>query len=205
MDEKGKKNKKDKKDKKDKKSNKEKKDLKVKRIGFLKRYKLLRYKLSRYKLRKYKLKEKDDELGYPDGIYQKLFKVCYIHPIGIFAGIYYGSPLATILSIMLSLTSINYWRYPLITSIRRTIDMIVAFTAISYHIYLSLSTENKILCMGLLILGAMMYPISLVINTYGYHQIGYIFHCFIHIFVLMGAIFTYRDYYIRRNSEAQKV
>ena len=123
----------DKKDKKGKKNNKVKKDLKVKRIGFLKRY-----KLSRYKLRKYKLKEKDDELGYPDGIYQKLFKICYIHPIGIFAGIYYGSPLATILSIMLSLTSINYWRYPLITSIRRTIDMIVAFTAISYHIYLSL-------------------------------------------------------------------
>ena len=200
MDKKGKK---DKKVKKNKKTSK--KDLKVKRIGFLRKYKLSRYKLSRYKLRKYKLKEKDDELGYPDGLYQKLFKVCYIHPIGIFAGIYYGSPLATILSIMLSLTSINYWRYPLITSIRRTIDMIVAFTAISYHIYLSLSTENKILCMGLLILGAMMYPISLVINTYGYHQIGYIFHCFIHIFVLMGAVFTYRDYYIRRNSEAQKV
>ena len=203
MDKKVKKSNKVKKNKKDKKTSK--KDLKVKRIGFLKRYKLLRYKLSRYKLRKYKLKEKDDELGYPDGIYQKLFKVCYIHPIGIFAGLYYGSPLATILSIMLSLTSINYWRYPLITSIRRTIDMIVAFTAISYHIYLSLSTENKILCMGLLILGAMMYPISLVINTYGYHQIGYIFHCLIHVFVSMGAVFTYRDYYIRRNSEAQKV
>ena len=181
-----------------------KKDKKVKSFGFLKRYKtglrkLMLHKLRKYKLRKYKLKEKDDELGYPDGIYQKVFKVCYIHPIGIFAGIYYGSPLATILSIMLSLTSINYWRYPLITSIRRTIDMIVAFTAITYHIYLSLSTENKILCIGLLILGSIMYPISLVINTYGYHQIGYIFHCFIHIFVLMGAVFTYRDYYIRKN------
>lgn len=175
--------------KKDKKSNKVKKDLKVNRIGFLKRY----------RLKKYKLKEKDDELGYPDGIYQNVLRICCIHPLCILAGLYYGSPLATILATMLSLTSINYWRYPLITSIRRTIDMIVAFTAISYHIYLSLSTTNKILCLGLLILGTIMYPISLIINTYGYHQIGYIFHCLLHVFVTMGAIFTYRDYYIRKN------
>ena len=186
--------------KKEKKSNKVKKDLKVKRIGFLRKY-----KLSRYKLKKYKLKEKDDELGYPDGLYQNVLRICCIHPLCILAGLYYGSTLATILATMLSLTSINYWRYPLITSIRRTIDMVVAFTAISYHIYLSLSTTNKILCLGLLILGTIMYPISLIINTYGYHQIGYIFHCLLHVFVTMGAIFTYRDYYIRRNSETQMV
>jgi len=171
---------------------------------FLKKYKLVKNKLKKYKLRKYKLKEKDDELGYPDGIYQKVLKICFIHPFCILAGLYFqSSPIATILATMLSLTSINYWRYPLITSIRRTIDMVVAFIAVSYHIYLSLSTKNKLLCISLLLLGSIMYPISLVINTYGYHQIGYIFHCLIHVFVSMGAIFTYRDYYIRKKNAEQ--
>ena len=164
---------------------------------------LKKTKSGKYKLRKYKLKESDVDLGYPDGLYQTVFKVCYIHPIGIAAGLYYGSPLATILSIMLSLTSFNYWRYPLITSMRRTIDMIVAFTAVSYHIYLSLSTINKMLCVSLLLLGSIMYPISLILNNFQYHQIGCICHCLIHVFVMFGAIFTYRDYYIRKKNDIQ--
>ena len=182
------------------------KDKKVRKVKKVKKTKgkLRLFKRKLRFIRKYKLKEKDKELGYPDGIYQKVFKICCIHPIGVLAGVYYSSSIATIiatvLATMLSLSSINYWRNPLVSSIRRTIDMIVAFTAISYHIYLSLSTTNKILCLGLILLGAMMYPISLVINHCGYHQIGYIFHCLIHVFVMIGAIFTYRDYYIRKKN-----
>jgi hypothetical protein len=190
------------KDKKEK-SDKKKSYKKVKKVKKTKG-KLRLFKRKLRFIRKYKLKEKDEELGYPDGIYQKVFKICCIHPIGVLAGVYYSSSiatiLATVLATMLSLSSINYWRNPLVSSIRRTIDMIVAFTAISYHIYLSLSTTNKILCLGLILLGAMMYPISLVINHCGYHQIGYIFHCLIHVFVMIGAIFTYRDYYIRKKN-----
>jgi hypothetical protein len=188
------------KDKKEK-SDKKKSYKKVKKVKKTKG-KLRLFKRKLRFIRKYKLKEKDEELGYPDGIYQKVFKICCIHPIGVLAGVYYSSSiatiLATVLATMLSLSSINYWRNPLVSSIRRTIDMIVAFTAISYHIYLSLSTTNKILCLGLILLGAMMYPISLAINHCGYHQIGYIFHCLIHVFVMIGAIFTYRDYYNRK-------
>ena len=197
-------------DDKDKKVKKGKSDKKksYKKVKRVKKGKLRLFKRKLRFIRKYKLKEKDEELGYPDGIYQKVFKICYIHPIGVLAGVYYSSSvstiLATILATMLSLSSINYWRNPLVSSIRRTIDMIVAFTAISYHIYLSLSTTNRILCLGLILLGAMMYPISLVINHCGYHQIGYIFHCLIHVFVCMGAILTYRDYYIRKKNTVDK-
>ena len=167
---------------------------------FLKKYKLNKNKLKKYKLRKYKLKDTDVDLGYPDGLYQNVFKVCFIHPFCIFAGAYYNSPIATILATMLSMTSFNYWRYPLVKSIRRIIDMIVAFTAIPYHIYLSLSTTNRLLCTGLLLLGSIMYPISLIFNKWQYHHIGCICHCLLHVFVSMGAIFTYRDYYIRKKN-----
>ena len=139
----------------------------------------------------------DNELGYPDGLYQYIYKMCFLHSINISAGLYYNHKVGTTMSIMLCFTSFNYWRYPLIKSKRRTFDMVVANICVPYHIYISFFTKNKLLCSGLLITGGIMYPISFVFYNKKKPKIGAICHCLLHLFVILGASFTYRDYYLQ--------
>jgi hypothetical protein len=85
-----------------------------------------------------------DYLGYPDGIYQYIFNTAlFVHPTHIHTGFYYGMNKCGVMGLALYTTSLNYWRYPLMNSTRRTIDMIVAKSSIAYHLYLSLYTSNK--------------------------------------------------------------
>jgi hypothetical protein len=143
-----------------------------------------------------------DELGYPDGIYQYIYNMCFLHSINIFTSFYYGQKFCGLLGMMLCFTSFNYWKYPLIKSKRRTVDMVVANIAISYHIYLSFFTKNRVLCSGLLITGSSMYPISIVINDkYKNYEIAAFCHCLLHLFIIMGVSFTYRDYYLQNTIE----
>ena len=135
----------------------------------------------------------DDELGYPDGLYQYIYKMCFLHPINIFAGFYYGNPIGGAMGVALFVTSLNYWRYPLVKSYRRTIDMVVAFISVPYHIYLSSKTTNKLLCMGPLVFGSVMYPVSIFLCKYKYFGTGAFCHCFLHLSVIAGVSFTYWD------------
>ena len=135
----------------------------------------------------------DDELGYPDGLYQYIYKMCFLHPINICAGFYYGNPIGGAMGVALFGTSLNYWRYPLVKLYRRTIDMVVAFISVPYHIYLSSKTTNKLLCMGPLVFGSVMYPVSIFLCKYKYFGTGAFCHCFLHLSVIAGVSFTYRD------------
>jgi hypothetical protein len=135
----------------------------------------------------------NDDLGYPDGIYQYIFKMCFLHPINICAGFYYGNPIGGAMGLALFGTSLNYWRYPVVKSYRRIMDMAVAFIAVPYHIYLSTKTTNKLLCMGPLVFGSAMYPVSLGFNWYKYFGTEAFCHCLLHLSVIAGATFTYRD------------
>jgi hypothetical protein len=139
-----------------------------------------------------------DELGYPDGLYQYILNMCFFHPINIIAGFYYGNPVGGTMGIALFLSSVNYWKYPLIRSPRRYIDMAIAFIAVPYHIYLSLFTQNKLLCAGLTISGALMYPLSIWLTKKNYIKPAAFCHCLLHGLVIGGATFTYRDYYLYR-------
>uniref|UniRef100_A0A6C0B5Z1 Uncharacterized protein n=1 Tax=viral metagenome TaxID=1070528 RepID=A0A6C0B5Z1_9ZZZZ len=137
-----------------------------------------------------------DELAYPDGIYQYILKMCAIHPINIFAGFYYGNPLGGTMGVLLLMTSVNYWRKPLLKSVRRYIDISVAFITVPYHIGLSLFTTNKLLCAGPTILGALAYPFSIWLERKKYTKTAAFLHCALHGLVCAGATLTYRDYYI---------
>ncbi len=137
-----------------------------------------------------------DDLAYPDGIYQYILKMCFFHPINIIAGFYYGNPIGGTMGLVLCMTSINYWRNPLMNSARRYIDMAIAFIAVPYHIYLSLFTTDKLLCAGTIILGALAYPFSIWLEQKKYIKTAAFFHCVLHGLVIAGATLTYRDYYI---------
>ncbi len=137
-----------------------------------------------------------DELAYPDGIYQYILNMCFFHPINIIAAFYYGNPICGTMGIVLSITSVNYWRNPLMNSTRRYIDMVVAFIAVPYHIYLSLFTTNKLLCAVPIISGALAYPFSIWLEQKKYIKTAAFFHCVLHGLVIFGATMTYRDYYL---------
>ena len=113
-----------------------------------------------------------------------------MHPINIYAGFYYGNFIGGAMGVALFGTSLNYWRYPLINTKRRTVDMIVAFIAVPYHIYLS---TNRLLCTGPLVFGSVMYPVSKVFYRYNYFGYGAACHCLLHLSVIAGATLTYRD------------
>ena len=104
-----------------------------------------------------------------------------------------GIPLAGAMGVALFGTSLNYWRYPLVKSYRRTIDIVVAFISVPYHIYLSSKTTNKLLCMGPLVFGSAMYPVSILSCKYKYFGTGAFCHCFLHLSVIAGVSFTYWD------------
>ena len=141
-------------------------------------------------------------LAFPDGIYQWIFTISFLHPIHIILGFYYEMYLCGTMGIILFGTSVNYWYLPSITSFARYIDMTVAFTIVPYHLYLSFFTDNKIICTGFLIIGISMYPLSLFLQ----HKLNYIkraalCHCLLHFFISTGVCFVYRAYYEQNMSK----
>ena len=139
-----------------------------------------------------------DELSYPDGLYQKILKMCALHPINIIAGFYYGNKIGGTMGILLMASSINFWRNPLLKSRRRFADMAIAFISVPYHVYLSLFTENKLLSAGTMICGSLMYPISLWFHKNNYIKYAAYSHCLLHGLVITGATLTYRDRFLNK-------
>ena len=139
------------------------------------------------------------ELAFPDGLYQYVYNMCYLHSINIYAAMYYGNTIGGTMGILLCFSSFNYWRYPLLISKRRTFDIIVENIAVPYHIYISFYTKNKMLCSGTTILGSVMFPISILFYKHKYYKIATLCHCLLHLFIILGATFTYRDYYLQNN------
>ena len=138
----------------------------------------------------------DSDLSYPNGLYQYILKMCACHPINIIAGFYYGNKIGGTMGIMLMASSINYWRHPLKKSMRRYSDMVIAFITVPYHIYLSLFTQNKLLCAGPMICGSLMYPLSIWLDKNKYIKSAVFCHCVLHGLVVTGTAMTYKDYFL---------
>jgi hypothetical protein len=137
------------------------------------------------------------ELAYPDGIYQYIFNIAlFTHPSHIYAGFYYGMNVCGIMGLSLYATSLNYWRYPLLNSTRRKIDMIVAKSSIAYHLYLSFYSTNKLVTTLPISVGSGLYFFSLYLEKKKYIKTAALCHCLLHLFVSAGASFLYRDYYL---------
>jgi hypothetical protein len=139
-------------------------------------------------------------LSCPEGIYQYIFYTSlFIHPTHIYTGFYYGMNKCGFMGVGLYFTSLNYWRYPVINSYRRTIDLIVAKSSIAYHLYLSLFTKNKLITTLPISIGSGLYFIGCYLGNKKYVKTSAFFHCLLHLFVSIGASLTYRDYYLQNN------
>ena len=129
-------------------------------------------------------------LSYPEGIYNWIFLICFIHPIHIVFAIYYKFYLCCFIDILLFITSLNHWKYPLLKSKNRYIDIYTAILAISYHYYLSIIYYISISTI-LMSIGILLYPFNTYLYNYNYIKLSALCHCLLHILISLGACFIY--------------
>ena len=143
------------------------------------------------------------ELGYPSGIHEYIFYTAlFLHPTHIYCGFSLGMNLCAIMGVTLYATSLNYWRNPVMSSYRRTVDTIVAKSSIAYHIYLSFYTTNRFLTTLPFLTGSSLYLVSFYLYKKKNVKSAAFCHCLLHALVRVGASFTYKDYYLQaRNIE----
>jgi hypothetical protein len=131
-------------------------------------------------------------LGYPDGIYQRIYLTALVlHPLHICTAFYYRFYMCGFMGIALYATSLNYWKYPRIDSFARPLDMVVAKSSILYHLYLAPSNS---LPAWLIVAGSSCYLMSLVIDKIN-PLVAANLHCGLHVLVSLGATLLYRQTY----------
>jgi hypothetical protein len=141
----------------------------------------------------------EPELAYPPGIYQSIFYTALcLHPTHIYVGFACGMTSCALMGVALYATSLNYWRHPVMSSRRRTIDTVVAKTSIAYHIYLSVYTTNRSLTTLPLLTGSGLYVASFYLYQKKYVKSAAVCHCLLHVLVSIGASMIYKDYYDAR-------
>jgi len=141
------------------------------------------------------------ELAYPHGIYQSIFYTAlFLHPIHIYTAFSCGMTSCALMGVALYATSLNYWRYPIMNSRRRTIDTIVAKSSIVYHIYLSLYTTNRLLTTLPIVTGSGLYFAGFYLYKKKYIKTSAFCHCLLHDLVSIGASLTYLNYYLQANN-----
>ena len=109
-----------------------------------------------------------------------------------------GMTSCALMGVALLATSLNYWRYPVICSRRRTIDAVVAKSSIAYHIYLSLYTTNRMHTTLPFLTGSGLYVASFYLYKKKYVKSAAVCHCLLHALVSLGASMLYKDYYYSR-------
>jgi len=142
---------------------------------------------------------KEKELAFPDGIYQYVYSNLFLHTIHIIIGFYCNMYLCSTGAIIIFITSINYWKKPVIKSFARKIDMTCVFIIVPYHYYLSFYTTNKIVSSGMMTIGILNYPLSIYFHNIQYIKTSALCHCLLHIFVSIGCSFMYHNYYTEKN------
>ena len=108
---------------------------------------------------------------HPDGS-NIIYIISFSQLIPLYFGLYYQVYDSSIITSITFLTSINYWRKPIKTSVRRYMDISCVLLGISYHLYLiyyySLSTEYYYM-IGT---GSLLYPVEYNIPKNKYYCIA---------------------------------
>jgi hypothetical protein len=132
---------------------------------------------------------------YPDKkYYEPLFYSSLLTLIpGIFA-IYRKYYDFAFIQIAIVLTSINYWRDPIVISWRRYTDIILVFSGIAYTIIRSIKGTNQILYLIFLITGIILFILSwhfLFIKNY---ELSSDCHMALHIIINIGYMVLYNGF-----------
>ena len=118
------------------------------------------------------------QLVFPYELYQMLFKLSFLHLIpAIISLINY--PVYSIFLWLSFITSINHWRYPLLHSWRRYIDIIIVNFTLLFTLYLSYRSKTK----NYYLLFAFCAIVSFIGSWYYYIHQEFVISTFLHILV----------------------
>ena len=95
------------------------------------------------------------------------------------------------LSYLVLLTSLNYWRYPVLKTWRRTLDMACVQVALLYHLVSAYNMSNAVPYYILIGLGASSYLAGANVYNRGYWWPAALFHIGVHLLGNTGNVILY--------------
>jgi hypothetical protein len=123
--------------------------------------------------------------------YKLLYKSSWMFLLTTVYALYNKHYMLSITPFVVAITSINHWRYPII-SYRRIIDMIAVKSMTIYHTSVIYDAQYKFIYYNLLLIGTIIY----IFGYYQYHykckkKISLYSHLLVHILANTGLIILY--------------
>ena len=101
-----------------------------------------------------------------------IYITCFYQLIPFYFGIYYQIYDSSIITCIVFLTSINYWRNPTKKGIRRYMDISCVIIGIYYHLYLIYYHSLSMKYYYMIGTGSLLYPIEYKIPKNNYYCIA---------------------------------
>ena len=126
-----------------------------------------------------------------------LFYTSFLTLLSIGSSIYYNLYTCMLFSILIQITSINYWRKP-VKGIRRNIDIITVTIATIYNLYNSFYYKYYNFAIVVYI-GMNSYFISIYFKKNNYIRLSELFHFFVHLLPNISASLMHYQIYSQIN------
>ena len=124
--------------------------------------------------------------------YKYIYYLSYFHFIHILYGYYKEQYLCAFFDTIVMITSLNYWRLPLLNSKRRIIDILCSVLNVIYHIYLA-TYINDLLIYFFIFFPIIVWFLEFSIKDdciFNCYLITFM-HCILHIFFSIAVMLIY--------------
>ena len=138
---------------------------------------------------------------YPKSLSRRMLATGSAIAIGAISAWQYEEASLAIAGVLLTLTSINYWRKPK-KGFRRNLDILTCLLVTSFHFYQSavgLEKEIFVEYSVKLATGIFMYFISKWGRINGNLHMSSSFHCMMHLWGIVANIWLYRQLYLEKH------
>lgn len=126
-----------------------------------------------------------------------LFYTSFLTLLSISSSLYYNLYICMLFSILIQITSINYWRKP-VKGIRRNIDIITVTISTIYNLYNSFYYKYYNFTIVVYI-GMNSYLISTYFKKYNYIRLAELLHFFVHLLPNISASLMHYHIYNQIN------
>ena len=93
---------------------------------------------------------------------------------------------------IIGITSLNYWRHPVL-SWRRNMDIGVVHSVLFYHILRSFDVNIRYLYWCLLGISCGCYPLAIISRKYNATTLSFVFHAMVHVLGNISNLILYSD------------
>lgn len=126
-----------------------------------------------------------------------LFYTSFLTLLSISSSLYYNLYIFMLFSIIVQITSINYWRNP-VKGIRRNVDILAVSVACIYNLYNSFYYKYYNFAI-IVYIGMNSYFISIYFKKNNYIRLSELFHFFVHLLPNISASLMHYHMYSQIN------